>query len=80
MKKSEKRSVGRPKKKKERPKKPVKAIIIDFGGIVPKARFINTTDTFFRGSDLDKAYKAMRKGLIQYKKKIMAKLEGEQNG
>lgn len=75
MKKSEKKSVGRPKKK-EIKKKPQKAIIIDFAGIVPKARFINTGDVLFRGSDLDKAYKAMRRGLIEYKKKMRIKLEG----
>lgn len=65
--------VGRPKK---RPKES-KAIIVDFGGKVIKARFINTTNTYFRGSDVDKAYKAMRRGLREYKIKLRAKLDKE---
>ena len=64
---------GRPKKRK----KPNKAIIIDFAGKIVKARFINDTAILFRGSDLDKAYKAMRRGLSEYKRKLREKDEKE---
>jgi len=69
----EKVKAGRPKKRKKKSK----AIIIDFAGSVVKARFINDTEIPFRGSDLDKAYKAMRRGLFEYKRKLRAKLEKE---
>ena len=63
--------------KRKKRKKPNKAIIIDFAGKIVKARFINDTPELFRGSDLDRAYKAMRKGLFEYKRKLREKLEKE---
>lgn len=69
----EKVKTRRPKKRKKKSK----AIIIDFAGRVVKARYINDTPEPFRGSDLDRAYLAMRRGLFEYKRKRRVKLEKE---
>ena len=51
--------------------------MVDFTKRIVKARFINDTPQLFRGSDLDKAYKAMRRGLFEYKRKLRQKDEKE---